>query len=433
MDNTKLYAIIAVAVLVVAGVGAYLAFGGGSDEYRSTNTDGRLTILGNANEDDYLDDEDVKTLEEMISENKYTVMADANDDGVIDQKDIDMVKEIIDVKEYNKNKSDSDKKSMTVNYITVDGDVSSAKYPVSKMIILNTQRSLGLAIAIGAGDNVVGINDFIKSYWDKNLFKDYEGLPSVGDRKEPSIEDILKINADTVYSGTAKTYGLNLDGNTVGDKQILRLTTWENGRLAEGALMLGFFTDNDSGAHKYVKWVDDVIADLDEKLDKVQDKTATKFYLGTPTYMYAQSDGVSTAMSASGATNVGNVICTDPSKGGMSVSACLEDILDANPQYIVAGKYMYTHMTSTEVKEMYDTLDYSKFAITDGYKNGKISMVNYDLPFCIQTLIAAHIFFPDAVSMDDVEESIEYYLDNFCDTNGYEFDIDNFIYFPDGY
>lgn len=99
MENNKLYAIIIVAVLIVAGVGAFFLMGSSDSEYRSTNTDGRLTVLGNANEDDYLDKEDVDALEKMIGNGEYTVMADANNDGKVDQKDVDMVKKIIEVVE----------------------------------------------------------------------------------------------------------------------------------------------------------------------------------------------------------------------------------------------------------------------------------------------------------------------------------------------
>lgn len=108
MENKQLYAIFAVVIILIAAVGAFVLFSGDDDEYKSANTDGRLAILGNADENDYLDDDDIKAIEQMIKENRYSLMADANKDDKVDQTDIDIVKNIIDVKKYNEGKDYSD-------------------------------------------------------------------------------------------------------------------------------------------------------------------------------------------------------------------------------------------------------------------------------------------------------------------------------------
>ena len=427
MDNNKIYALVAVIVIIVAAAGAFLCFGSSDSEYKSTNTDGRLAILGNADENDYLDENDVEKIEEMIEKKEYSKMADANNDGVVDEKDVQFVKDILDTKSFNKDKDVSEQKKMTVNYIGVDGDILQGKFPVNKIMISGTQRSLGLAVAIGAGDKIVALNDYIYKYWDENFFKNYKNLPSIGDRKNPDQETILKLDADTVYAGSVSKYAVNIPDNEIGDKQVLRMVTYEDGRLAEGALMLGFFTGCEKGAEEYVRWMDDVVADIDKKLENVKDPSATRFYLGTPTYMYAQTDGVSSAMSESGATNIGNIIVTNKNAAGMSVSKCLEDILKQNPGYIVAGKYLYTQNSAKEVEEIYKGLDFSNFKSTDAYKNGNIYMVNYDLPFCISTYIACNIFFSEEFPDSDLENMIKEYLDRFCEADGYEFQMYHFL------
>jgi iron complex transport system substrate-binding protein len=431
MEKNKMIAIVVVVVLIAAGVGMYLAFGNTPSEYRSANTDGRLAILGNADENDYLDDADLKKIDEMIKDKKYSNMADANNDGVVDAKDKEMVQNMIDIKKYNKDKKDSEKKTMTVNYIGVDKDILSGKYPVNKIIISGTQRSLGLAIAIGAGDRVVALNDYVFQYWDENFFKAYKNLPSIGDRKTPDLEATMQISADTIYAGSVSKYAVNIPENVLGSKQVLRMVSYEDGRLAEGALMLGFFTDNDAGAQKYVKWMDDTMKAVNDKLSKVKDPAATRFYLGTPTYMYAQLDGVSTAFTNSKATNIGNIIVTSPTAAGMSTSKCMEDIEKQNPGYIIGGKYMYTQNTFDEVKAVYNGMDWSKFAITDAVKNNNIYMVNYDLPFCIHTYIACSIFFPDQFSQDDLTKMITDYLKNFTEAGDYEFKLYHFLFTPE--
>ena len=76
MDSKKVIAIVVVAVVVVAAVAVYMTIGGeDGEDYRSSNTDCRLQILGNADEDDYFDDRDVAKINEMIANGEYSQMA----------------------------------------------------------------------------------------------------------------------------------------------------------------------------------------------------------------------------------------------------------------------------------------------------------------------------------------------------------------------
>ena len=144
--------------------------------------------------------------------------------------------------------------------------------------------------------------------------------------------------------------------------------------------------------------------------------------------MYAGNDGVATAFSATGATNVGDAL-TAPGKSGMSTSSIIEDILTANPQYIIAGATYYTHMSFEEVKAKYDGYNYSKYAITDGYKNGEMFMINYGMPFCIQTMLASHILF-DLYTEEQLGDKIQDYLDKFTEADDYDFQLCHFLYIP---
>ena len=103
MDRKIALAIIAVAVVVIAAAAVLLA--GNSDEKDGIESsdipsgkDTRLTILGNADLDDDLDDHDVRMIEAVI-ENEGTVgqypYADANNDGVIDAQDVEFVKKLV--------------------------------------------------------------------------------------------------------------------------------------------------------------------------------------------------------------------------------------------------------------------------------------------------------------------------------------------------
>ena len=439
MDK-KILAIVAVVIIVVAGCAVILLKGGDKDDgYKSDNTDNRLKILGNADKNDYLDNDDVKAIQKMIDDKEpYDIMADANGDEKITDADVTYLQNILDAKKYNEGKADADKKTAEVKYISVDGDTLTATYPVKKMIVINSQRQLSLAVAIGVGDRIVAINDYIKTYWDSNLYKDYESLPSVGDRKNPTLALVATTDADTIVSGGKSQYAINITSETdIPGKQILRLTSWENAGLPTGALMLGFFTDADDAAEKYVKWMDDLSSEINDKLAKVENPKATKFYLGTPTYIYAQTDGVSTALTLTGATNVGNIVQTDKTKAGISASSesVRTSVALEGVDVFIYGAYIYTHQTTQEIQEtLKDKIDgnggknfSTYYPTTNGVKNNNYYIINYDLPFVLGTLMGAYVMFGDVFTTEYVEETIKDYLDTFCNVHDYQFNLGNFV------
>ncbi len=438
--NSKIILAIGVAVVVVAaGIGAAVILNNKDDGYYSSNSDCRLQILGNADENDYLDSKDIDKINDMIEAGEYSQMADANNDDVVDSKDTEMVQSIIDLKDSNSGKDAADKEKMDVYYITVNGAIQTATFPVSKIICANTQRALDIAINIGVDDMIVATNDYVNKYAtdvdSTYMYRAFKDLPSIGDRKTPDLEQVTKIDADAIYAGTTKYYMTNVDASATsyGGKTILRLASWENGGYANGALMLGFFTDADEDAQDFVKWMDDLDSEIQDKLADIENKSDIKVIsMSSATWFGAQSDGVSTAISALGITNVGNNIITDTSKTGGSATTYKEDIVAQNPQYLILSPYLYLNQTSEEIATKYSGYDFSNIAACDAVKNSNIYMTSYEVPFVLQTLIVAGILFPDTFSSDYVDGYLQEYLDDYCnlDGTGYEYNADTFYYHP---
>ncbi|MDD4222183.1 MAG: ABC transporter substrate-binding protein [Candidatus Methanomethylophilus sp.] len=446
--NKKLMAVAVVAIIVIAGAAAavyYAVDNKNNASYYSDNTDCRLEILGNADENDYLDSNDVDKINEMTAEGKYSQMADADNNGTVDAADAKMVQDIIDLKAANAGKDDADKECMSINYINADGNVVSANYPVFKIVVVNTQRALDVCNAIGVESRVVAINDYIEKYGigsNPVMYDYYNGLPSVGDRKNPDLETLEGVNADTVYCGNSSTYLKNVDSTatTVGNKQILRLVTWEDGAFATGALMLGFFTDADTQAQNYVKWMDDIDAMTDQILDGISDKSATSFLAASSaTYFGAQADGCSSALTVTGATNVGNNIVTDTKDTGDYVANHIEDIITQDPDYIIITATISKSLTDEQVQEKYD--GYLSNSKNTGYeqtiptvtavKEGNIAMIDYYLPFCMMTLLGAKVMFADEFASVDVDSLLQEYITNYCVIkDDYTFNANNFYYIP---
>ncbi len=438
MNSKMIIVAVVVIVVVAAGAGAAVMLNKSDDSYYSSNSDCRLQILGNADENDYLDDKDIDKINSMIEANEYSQMADANNDGVVDSKDADVVQSIIDLKDSNSGKDAADKEKMDVYYITVNGVIQTATFPVSKIICANTQRALDIAINIGVDDMIVATNDYVNKYATDvdgtYMYRNFKDLPSIGDRKEPDLEVIKALDADAIYAGTTATYLKNVPASdtSYGGKTILRLASWERGGYANGALMLGFFTDADKDAQEFVRWMDDVESEINDTLGGIENKSDVKVLsMSSATWFGAQSDGVSTAISATGATNVGNNIITNTSSSGGSVKDYSEQILAQNPAYIILSPYLYLNQTSEEIDTKYKGYDFSKIEGCDAVKNGNIYMTNYELPFVLTTLIASKALYGDSFDMD-VDKYIQEYLDEYCNLDGtsYKYNADTFYYKP---
>lgn len=115
MDNKLIYVAAALVAVIVIAAAAVIIHGNDSkdsniDDYDGIKTDFayssdvRLAIFGNANGDDYLDEKDVATIENIIKgvidyNPKLNCFADTNADGVIDYKDVELLKKFLNKEE----------------------------------------------------------------------------------------------------------------------------------------------------------------------------------------------------------------------------------------------------------------------------------------------------------------------------------------------
>ena len=86
--ETKIIAIAAVAILVVAGagVGIYYMMNNNNSTIDGKDFDGSsgaLLVYGNANEDNTIDDKDLSAIQALIDKGEYEKIADANQDGKV--------------------------------------------------------------------------------------------------------------------------------------------------------------------------------------------------------------------------------------------------------------------------------------------------------------------------------------------------------------
>ena len=316
MDKKMIYIVVAVVAVVAIAAAAFVVMGnqGGGDQptqdgdknkaaftkqWTETNyKDGsvlwpaRLLILGNADLDDKIDQNDINVINSLIKNGYNYVddfMADANYDGIIDQKDIDMVQKLIDYNNYNG----------VVNYFDCDFKIASydMSHPVKTSNIL-TQTLEMLCILVP--ESVVAVDDRCASsavvganpqggYWREYAsVLDYSSLGSVGSHKAPSVERYLEVarvygdgylTAVMNASDTYNTYYMEegLKGTNV---QIIRCPSWERAGVDNGMLLLGYLFHKFDLATEWVAWHDGYYDDIMNKVSKLTESQKKKVVVG---------------------------------------------------------------------------------------------------------------------------------------------------------
>lgn len=257
----------------------------------------------------------------------------------------------------------------------------------------------------------------------------------MGKRGEPDLEKIAKIDADSIYTGAKAKTMKNVDGDSAGDKQLLRLPTWENGGLESAALTIGFFMDVEDRAQEYVRWMDDINKDVQDIISGIPQTGKTSFLvLSSPTAMAVQQDGVSSALDLTGSRNIGNELITNPSSSYGKTADYKEGIIEKDPEYIFFASYIMTQMTVDEIQQKFDAKASTWMDMvggTDAYKEKKVVMIDYGFPFCLVTLIGSHVLYENSFSKEYVMEKVQEYMDRFTNVpDGFEIDWDHIVHYP---
>ena len=316
MERKTFIVIAVVAIVAIAAVAIYITSGGNNspdvpsedaDKNKAAFTEkwtntlskdpdaawpARLLILGNADLDDDLDEDDIKVIQNLIK-NGYRYaddfMADANNDGLIDSKDIDYLKKLMDYNNYN-----------GIAYY-FNSDFKIASYDMGKPLKTSNILTQTLEmLCILAPESVVAVDDRCANsqipganpqgdYWREFAgVLDYSKLGSVGSHKSPNVEKYLAVAREygggylTAVMNSSDTYDTgymeqNLDGTNV---QIIRCPSWERAGVDNGMLLLGFLFHKFDRATDWVEWHDSYYNDIMDKVSKLTQSEKKKVVVG---------------------------------------------------------------------------------------------------------------------------------------------------------
>lgn len=379
-----------VVVLLVVCVSVVLTVGGGEEKPNygdSTDLTGRLTIFGNANNDDYIDQRDVEYVQKIISGQEKAVyfdcyleyggklvsrtLADANCDGKVDEADVKWIQRMVDREQ-----------NMMVNYYDVDSVVASCTYPLDTMAV-GYKSNYEAVLICGAEDKVMyACNQVADGGAYNQWYRMFDDAQGMGSRFTPDYEIFLKEGNEKpsfILSGTRAWFDNNME-ETVGPLgiDVVRLPFWEDNVTVSAVITLGYLLNEEENAYGYAAVADSVLKTVEERTRDIAMKDRPLVYASyNGTKISTMHNGVNELVTAAG----GRTVIDEGYKPGTSVDA--ETVaLTMDPDFIVFSIYQGFLETfvdhDTTKKVMYDTASKTEGKYIDfiehtrAYKEGDV-------------------------------------------------------------
>ena len=290
-----------------------------------------LSVYGNANMDDVIDEHDIEYVQGIINKTEEkTQFADSNYDGQIDEKDVEHIESII----------SGDKVKLTLidnKGVTVSLDVP------AKSIATLFLGALRPVVHLGSIDMVVGRCSIsgADAKFISEAHPEINSTPDLGSGQEPSQEAIMSLDPDVIYGGffTSKEISQAISQNTgipfvyaapveiaSFDKDNGAFETWR---------LLGSIQGNDAKqrAEQLIRYCDENIHMIEDVTSKIPEEEKPRVYLAcyaspTMTTNYYQP------IEIAGGVNVAEDLLAGSSGwGGIDISK--EQIVEWNPDIIL--------------------------------------------------------------------------------------------------
>jgi len=403
--NAKIVAVIAIVVVVAAGCGAALFVMNNDDSdkpYRSSDMTGRLAVMGNANNDDYIDDKDLDVLDAIIDGTTTAAehpLADANNDGTVDSKDREMVQKMI------------DKTKQTVYFVDANSKIAKADYPLSRVVVVGTNVMLSVQAIGGITEGrVVGVTG--EKTKDYTLFSDVKDITKVSTSVASADYDTVSLigNVDAILTMGSATYIKNEKQFTDAGIEVLRFPSSDGLRAVSTALTLGYLLQLEERAQKYAKFCDDVlehVQDLAKKVKENEVKTAL-----TVTMTLGVSGTISDYYPLPQYVGAKNVADWDTaSKNYEEGDTWLRDEKYHVDKLIHYKQYSYD---DANFKDTYKTLA-ENFDDIATYQDHNYVVVNSYAPAIVRLAYTASILYPEIYGADYGDEIHQQYIDGFVD------------------
>ena len=402
MDKKIIIAVALVAVIAAASAVVIINNNSDTETLRNSNSlDGRLTVFGNANNDDFLDSRDVQYVKDVIAGIKEPTyysctktyggnviqrsFCDANVDGKIDQADVDMIQRMVDRQQ-----------NMVVYFYDVDGVIGSCTYPLTTSAV-GYKSNYEALLVLGEADlckyacNQVADNGAYAKWYTA-----FDHAKSYGSRFTPDYEVFVGDEPSYILSGTRAWFDPEME-EKCGPMgiDVVRLPFYEDNWTVPAVITLGYLTAHEDAAYDYAEKCDKVYQTI---TDAVKDIPAEE-----RPYVFASYGGNSIAAMHGGIQELvklaGGVTPLD--KGYSKGSIDGEGVMTMNPDWIIidqSGPYYgfletFTDNEDTHYKQAYALYNTDKkfinaINLSEAYDNGNVMFLQQGIYMGVPSYIA---------------------------------------------
>lgn len=410
------------------------------DEGDRPSAESRLWVYGNANEDDVLDEDDLKFLKEVVKGKKTaTVLCDANCDGTVDEDDVDYLEQIL--------KADCSSTEIDIYYLDNYVTISKVSWPV-KSIAVGYSSGAYLVDLTNLGAKVKMVGGGINSTnWGK-ISSYFEGLPSYGWEESPDRDAILQNNIDVFCpgycDGTADPESRTYFKNTGTDVMFMNTcdcSTLPKEDIDRSVVMFAYLLGGDMDkTYKWLDWQDGVISKIETAVKGLNEseKPAMIQFRNAPSY---NSTGLYTT-AGTGNTSVVHAIWSGINYAGDGVELpSTYNKIDADAILTIIDKYAVDNVIyvvdneQDGIRQQRD-LDVTTKSYYDMLKSSSVDIHYLGLAreacnsplYVIEMAFYMNVMLPDLSTSVDYESLFEEYFDLFAseDYSAYV-DIGNFF------
>ena len=433
MDG-KMIAIIGIVVVAAVVAGAFILLNNddddeSSDSFKYTN---RLLVYGNANNDNYLDNNDLKLIEKIIDDDNWADVkstypyADANTDGKIDSKDVEVMNKFL------------NGESAKMYYTDWNLKTSSIDYPLSGNIAGTYDSSLWFAQIVGVYDDVTymcrtqAYIDGLREDMFPNASKQITAQGSNGNfDPEKLIANNIKVVIGDPFGLSSEYLEKISKYPSSGIQNILLPENREINGLnwSNSVVTLGVMYNKQDNTKEYVEYIEKVEKKISESVEKATEDQKNLSYL----LIYAQpgSSGVGLDVHSTGTTQYGDVMnvenlplkCAVKNSKSNWVDSSVEDVLALDPDVIIFtawGPFQngYTQKEYTDfIKEQLQS-----YKTSTAYKTGKVYAISYEiygtLPGIAGITYLGSQIWPDLFDEKEGVKLLQEYIDKFTYIKG---------------
>lgn len=387
----------------------------------------RLLVYGNANQDNYLNQDDLDLVQRIAAGTwdsaKYPY-ADANNDGKVDSADVEVVKRFL------------NGQSATMYYTDWNLGVSSIQYPLSGRIAGTYDSSLWFAQIVGVYDDVKYLcrtQAYIDALREDMFPGAAKNIVAQGSNGNFDPEKLIANNIKVVIGDP---FGISAEylEKVSRFKSIQTILLPENREInglnwSNSVVTLGVMFNKQDNTREYVEYIEKVEKKIEDAVAKATADEKDLTYL----LIYAQpgSTGVGLDVRSTGTTQYGDVAnvenlpltCVVRNSSSNWVDSSVEDVLAMDPDVIIFTAWgpFQNNYTQQQYAEFINGM-LQDYKTSSAYKSGQVYSISYEvygtLPGISGIPYLGSQIWPNLFDEDEGVALLQEYFDKFTYISG---------------